>query len=158
MVFHILKENNAGNCVLSSSFIDLKSGLFLRKHRNSNRFSSCFRMQDEKAKMFQGWFSPAHNQHKPPDIHRSSKMLMISTFYQGNFQQKSLIINILPRLHMLTYAYVLVKTILYICVGMVIACAAHQIWEICGLYFPAVHGSKKLMQAQHPDIQLLFSN
>ena len=38
-------------------------------------------------------------------------MLIISTFYQGNFQQKALIINILLRLCVLTdvYAYALVK-------------------------------------------------
>ena len=42
-------------------------------------------------------------------------MLIISAFYEGNFQQKALIINILLRLGMSTYAsaYVLVKTSLY---------------------------------------------
>ena len=32
-------------------------------------------------------------------------MLIISTFYKGNFQQKALIINILLRLRMSTYVY-----------------------------------------------------
>ena len=39
-------------------------------------------------------------------------MLIISTFYWGHFQQKAIIINILPRLRISTYAYAyaLVKT------------------------------------------------
>ena len=73
---------------------------------------------------------------------------MISTFYQGNFQQKLLIINILPRLCMSTYAYayVLVKTSLYICVGMVIACAAQDLgnmWSIlsCHAWIKKINAS-----------------
>ena len=37
---------------------------------------------------------------------RSSKVQIISTFYQGNFQQKTLIINIVLCLRMSAYAYV----------------------------------------------------
>ena len=39
-------------------------------------------------------------------------MLIINTFYEGNFQQEALLINILLRLRMSTfaYAYALVNT------------------------------------------------
>ena len=43
-------------------------------------------------------------------VRTSLKVLIISTFYYGNFQQKAIIINILLRLRMSTYAYALVKT------------------------------------------------